>query len=99
MVYDSNTSRLMNGILPAGAGSVDVILAANSKSAAVWLYHRRNPDSPWQRQPMAANEDNAWMAQIPLSEDVQYYVVAENKYIAALSPARAANEFYEIKAK
>ncbi|MEL6970020.1 MAG: CotH kinase family protein [Bacteroidota bacterium] len=66
---------------------------------AVWLYHRRNADSPWQRQPMAANDNDAWMAQIPLSEDVQYYVVAENKYIAALSPARAAKEFYEIKAK
>lgn len=75
-------------------------ISAQVESAdAVWLYHRSDPEAHWQRQPMAANEDAMWMAQIPLSEEVQYYVVAENKYIAALSPANAAREFHEIKAK
>lgn len=78
----------------------DANITAQVKGAdAVWLYHRTDPEAPWLRQPMAANEGEAWMAQIPLSEEVQYYVVAENKYIATLSPTHAAREFYEIKAK
>jgi len=78
----------------------DVMVTAQVEGAdAVWLYHRKDAEKPWQRQPMAANDGNAWSAQIPLSDDVQYYVVAENKYIATLSPAHAAKEFYEIKAK
>ena len=80
-------------------GKEAIITASITEAEEVWLYFRPSTFAPWQRQPMAANENNEWAAQIALADGVQYYVVAENKYIAALSPARAAREFHEIKAK
>lgn len=80
-------------------GEAAIITAAATDADEVWLYFRPSKFAPWQRQPMAANENDHWAAEITLSEEVQYYVVAENKYIAALSPARAAKEFYQVKAK
>jgi len=81
------------------SGEVATITTSITEADAAWLYYRSQPFAPWQRQPMAANENQQWVAQIPLTTSVQYYVVAENKYIATLSPARAAREFYEIKPK
>ena len=80
-------------------GKEAIITASITEAEEVWLYFRPSTFAPWQRQPETANENNQWAAQIALADGVQYYVVAENKYIAALSPARAAREFHEIKAK
>jgi hypothetical protein len=41
-------------------------------------------------------EDGVWGAEIPDGKDIQYYVVAENQYIATVSPRRASKEFYTV---
>jgi spore coat protein CotH len=63
----------------------------------VYVYYRSEPFGKWMRQPMADNENGKWIAQLTINQDTEYYLVAENKYIARLSPARAGKEVYEIE--
>jgi len=80
-------------------GESVLISAQMSDSNTAWLYYRTKNHAPWQRMPMAANEEGSWTAEAEMGERFDYYVVAENKYIAKLSPVRAGMEFYEVVVK
>jgi hypothetical protein len=80
-------------------GGNAMITTTATDAEEVWVYYRTGTFAPWKRQPMAVKENDKWAAELALSDELQYYIVAENKYIATLSPARAAREFYEIQVK
>lgn len=70
-----------------------------TEADAVHVYYQAQPLAPWQRLPLTAATPGEWTGKVALSPGMRYYIVAENRYIAALSPARAGKEYYEIKAK
>lgn len=66
----------------------------------LWLYYRGSRFAPWQQLAMKNEEESeAYNIDVPAQNGLQYYIVAENKYIASLSPKRASKEFYELVIK
>jgi len=68
----------------------------------IWLFYRQAGDGPFHRKPLdfvAATEEIAahWEATVSTLGSLDYYLVAEGKRIAALSPARAAHEFHTVE--
>ena len=44
-----------------------------------------------------SDQETDWTARLPRLEGTQYYIVAEGKKAAALSPERASHEFYQVE--
>ncbi|MCB0585915.1 MAG: CotH kinase family protein, partial [Phaeodactylibacter sp.] len=87
----------------------DEIVAVNATlegAESAWLFYRYGKLGPWKKLEMFDDsghddqmaEDGIWGATIEKDkereEPIQYFVVAENKYTAALSPERASFEVY-----
>ena len=85
------------------------IIAVNAKlegAEGAWLFYRYGKIGPWKKLEMFDDsghddqmaEDGIWGATITIDKEkkkpVQYFVVAENQYTAALSPERASFEVY-----
>lgn len=71
-----------------------------TETDAVHVYFQTEATAPWQQQTLAAaTVPGQWSCSVPMSPAMRYYIVAENKYIATLSPTRAGKEYHEIKAK
>lgn len=76
-----------------------LITAQISDGIDAWVYYRTSDHAPWQPILMTANDDNLWAAETIIGEHFDYYVLAENKYIAQFSPRRAGKEYYEVVVK
>lgn len=69
------------------------------------LYYRQAANKPWQRVEMfddgghfdQMTGDGIFGVEIPLSPQLQYYIVAENQHLASLSPRRASKVFHVFK--
>jgi len=73
------------------------ISAQITDAAAAYVYYRSEPHGKWIRQALNAGENNKWEVQLTIEKNTDYYLVAENKYIARLSPARAGMEVHRIE--
>ncbi|RME92490.1 MAG: hypothetical protein D6772_16895, partial [Bacteroidetes bacterium] len=80
-------------------GETAKITAEVSEALAVWVYYRPKRYAPWQRVAMDARGGTTWQLSVPLSNGLEYYLVAENEHTAMLSPRRASKEFYEVVVK
>ncbi|MEZ4984852.1 MAG: CotH kinase family protein [Saprospiraceae bacterium] len=72
-----------------------LITASCTDTESVLVYYAAGAFQPWKKAEMLPAEDDAghWVAELPIQEVSRFYLVAENKYIAKLSPARAGMEF------
>jgi len=77
-------------------GETAVISAQIADVIDAYVYFRTSEFGIWTQTPMAVNEDDKWTAEIAVGTHLDYYIVAENKYIAQLSPLRAGVEYYKI---
>lgn len=75
------------------------VTAQIADADAGWLYFRTENHGAWQRTALTASETSTWSAEAEIGERFDYYVIAENKYIAQLSPRRAGVEYYEVVVK
>jgi spore coat protein CotH len=80
-------------------GEMATIEATVTDALTVWVYYRPKPYAPWQRLALTAMGGEQWAGEVPLSNGLQYYLVAENDRTAMLSPRRASKEFYEVVVK
>ncbi|MCB0597192.1 MAG: CotH kinase family protein [Lewinellaceae bacterium] len=96
-------------ILEASHIDYDDIVAVNARlegAEACWLFYRYGQLGPWRKLEMFDDsghddrmaDDGIWGATIHKNKEkdkpIQYYIVAENQYTAALSPERASFEAY-----
>jgi spore coat protein CotH len=85
-------------------GSTVAISAKATGATKMTLYYRYGQYTPWKQAELKDDgghqdemaEDGIWGAEIPDGKDIQYYIVAENQYIATVSPRRASKEFYSV---
>ena len=75
---------------------VNISSTVEGSPEKVWLCYRYGITGAFQRMEMSG-EAPGYLASIENKADAQYYVIAENAQAAALSPARAAKEFYQVK--
>ena len=71
------------------------VSAQLGNTETVWLYYR-SENMLFKSIPME-REGTTYSATIPKQPNTQYYILAENKEAAALSPERAAYEFYSVE--
>ncbi len=71
------------------------ITAQLGNTEKVWLYYR-SENMIFKSTPMT-REEATYTATIPNQPNTQYYILAENKEAAMLSPERAAYEFYSVE--
>ncbi|MEL6717303.1 MAG: CotH kinase family protein [Bacteroidota bacterium] len=72
-----------------------------------WLFYRYGKSDFFHRVAMTKDgeqendgiQENNWQYDVPKQAGLQYYLVAEDKKTAALSPRKAAHEFYELETK
>lgn len=77
-----------------------MIQATATEADQLWLFHKKSGKLNFSKQKMEQSDDDSslWSLRLPLSEKgMDYYIVAENKFIASLSPARASYEFYKVE--
>jgi len=83
------------------------IMTTTTDIEQCWLFYRYGKSDFFHRVAMTKDgkqenngvQENNWRYEIPQQAGIQYYVVAEDKKTAALSPEKAAHEFYEVAAK
>lgn len=73
------------------------ITAELSDVSQCLVYYRTAPHGPWKSIEMVDNGNEQWSIQLPMHDVLNYYLVAENKYTASCSPARAGMEYHDVK--
>lgn len=75
---------------------VTVQLETSDENSVVHLWFREKNTSPWKVRTMKAdpNEDNGFFVIVP-GEIKDYYIVAENKIVATVLPARSGMEWFD----
>jgi len=74
----------------------EITITAQVNAAEKVFVYYRNKDIIFQSKSMVA-KGNSYKITIPNLPNTQYYLVAENKEAAMLSPERAAYEFYSVE--
>lgn len=85
-------------------GETVAITTKVTGATKVTVYYRNGKYAPWMRADLLDDgghqdemaEDGVWGGEIPAGKSIQYYIVAENAFIATLSPRRASKEFYSV---
>ncbi len=75
------------------------------KKQPAYLVYRNDRNGAWQKVEMFddgshkdySQDDLIYAATIPEVPNTEYYIIAEGERMAALSPARASFEFYEVR--
>jgi hypothetical protein len=77
--------------------SISVSLAEGESGHPVWAAHRIKGAGTFKYTELKAEADGNYAITLPASEIEEYFLVAEGKISATVSPARSAKEWFEVK--
>ncbi|HMQ62706.1 MAG TPA: CotH kinase family protein [Flavilitoribacter sp.] len=101
-LFQKDTPKISEVIHRKNAEGVNISAKVDGADK-VYLCYRVGKYGPFTRSEMAnnsgQNSDQIWAFDLEPADGIQYYIIAEGDKTAALSPARAAYEFYEVDKK